>query len=312
MFDIDELYHLVMINLDLKSFRRFSCTCKLYYSKDNIQIIRELIERLTGFDTSTLNYDTLKRIYCLTYKTICSNGVTEKDNKIVGTNNNKLELVGGRVFVTGTNYYGQLGVINSRPKNEMIETLDNILDISTSNMLSAALSNDGKVYVFGTQYVERYIPTIVDGLDDVKQISVDTYLYALKNNGTVYVYGYDIDVPIIIDGLQDIVQITSGLNMILSLNKYGKIYTYNFPKRELATLDLDNIISVTIHSGCFFAIDIQGNVYGWGYLPSKNRLMVNTPNPRLLFTSNNVNEVGIYKDKITTKINHTLTQFMSF
>lgn len=295
MFDLDDLFYNIMIKLDWKTLNRFSQTCKQFYNKDKINIIREIVHKKSnGLIVSLYDYDILKRIYCLTDKTIydCGYiiGYLSNSDKIVGSYQHYLKLKDGKIYVSGTNNFGQLGMSNPRIVTETTLDIYNIIDIATSHNLSAALRNDGKVYIFGMMYVNKYPPTIINELNNIVQISMNKHLFALRNDGKVLKYGYSIKTPLIINGLNNIVQIFCG-NVLLALDNNGKVYKYNDTSIEM--LDLNNIISIFCYFDDCYVIDINGNVYDCN-------------EPRLLFQSDNINEVGVYGNNICFKVNNNV------
>src|SRR5205085_1974865 len=93
----------------------------------------------------------------------------------------------GIVFSFGNNINGQLGLGNNdliqlRPK--AIPNLNNIIQVATGWNHSLVLSSDGKVYSFGENQfgnlglgdnVNKNIPTLIQTLNNISQISAGTY-----------------------------------------------------------------------------------------------------------------------------------------
>src|SRR5260221_8766666 len=108
----------------------------------------------------------------------------------------------GNVYVWGGNDWGQLGLgIDESRKNEPTqnEKLKNIKKIATSNNHVLALSEDGHVYSFGSNFSgqlgtgdnnDKNIPVEVQGVDHIVDIAAGyKFSVAVKDDGTVWAWG---------------------------------------------------------------------------------------------------------------------------
>jgi alpha-tubulin suppressor-like RCC1 family protein len=112
----------------------------------------------------------------------------------------------GRVYATGWNDYGQLGVGNEAKKDEFTRTsnLSGATDIAAGYYHSIALTSNGKVYTAGWNYlgqlglgdsvVYKYGFAEVPSLSGVKAIAAGYYhSLALTNGGEIYATGSNTD-----------------------------------------------------------------------------------------------------------------------
>jgi alpha-tubulin suppressor-like RCC1 family protein len=111
----------------------------------------------------------------------------------------------GKVYATGLNYGGQLGLGDHTNHNTFTEVIGlndkNIIAISTGADHSLALSSEGKVYAAGDNYqgqlglgdnTDRNTFTEVTGLNDKNIIAISTnadHSLALSGSGKVYATG---------------------------------------------------------------------------------------------------------------------------
>jgi|HigsolmetaAR203D_1030402.scaffolds.fasta_scaffold00989_6 alpha-tubulin suppressor-like RCC1 family protein len=142
----------------------------------------------------------------------------------------------GSVWTWGSNEGGTLGVpdIATYTYNPVqVTSLTGVQSISSGKEHTIALKEDGTVWTWGRNTYGQLgvgqdvdaskTPVQVPGLVDVKAISAG-YLYsvALKNDGTVWVWGRSLDIfgvdsgsiftPVKIEGLEDVVHIEAGGN----------------------------------------------------------------------------------------------------
>ncbi|MGA9140479.1 MAG: hypothetical protein WBZ29_09660, partial [Methanocella sp.] len=154
----------------------------------------------------------------------------------------------------GKYYYGRLG---SKSETELIETpfrvddMDNVKQISLAHVHGMFLKNDGTVWAWGNNYFGELgsgtasndpytdtvvIPPVKASISDVKQISCQgDHNLALKNDGSVWWWGYPIDgksivgknavpTPTKINGLNDVIDISTGLFYCVVLKKDGSVW----------------------------------------------------------------------------------------
>jgi alpha-tubulin suppressor-like RCC1 family protein len=113
----------------------------------------------------------------------------------------------GTVWAWGNNHWGQGANTNENGRPQRVGTLvprfRNLIAVSGGEFISAAVKDDGTVWVWGnnnnglygdgTNILDNWEsnkPRIIPGLNDVVQISAGVYhIAALKRDGTVWVWG---------------------------------------------------------------------------------------------------------------------------
>jgi len=168
----------------------------------------------------------------------------------------------GSVYAWGNNQSGQLGdgtsnpgwfgdppVANDRSVAAVIPGLNHILAISAGFYFSAALTDEGQVYCWGSNIngqvgdgttVDRLVPTLalVDGVVSIS--SHGAHVLALKGNGEVWSWGSNYSgelgngstvnnpVPAEIAGLPPIIEIAGGGAMSMARDAVGHVWTWGY------------------------------------------------------------------------------------
>lgn len=149
----------------------------------------------------------------------------------------------GQVYFSGYNDYGQLGIGNIEWEGgeQLHPYLTQIVSIAVGNNFSLALNNQGQVYGFGDNNNgqlglgdnnDRDMPTLISGLNNIVQIVSNEIMSALlTNNGHVYISGSTFEnnmTPILISGLNDIIKMSIFSDILLALNDQGQVYMYYY------------------------------------------------------------------------------------
>ena len=150
-----------------------------------------------------------------------------------GCNHSLLVNGDGKVYVIGSNKYGQLGLgdDHTRVVAKLNPNLNNIVSVSAGYDYSLALTNDGHVYSFGSNIFGRaglgnldstFIPIIIPDMENIAyMLTAEICSAFLTIHGCIYLSGHKIDrSPILIRNIDNIVQISAchGGQLILSGN----------------------------------------------------------------------------------------------
>ncbi|GAE90363.1 BNR repeat protein [Acetivibrio straminisolvens JCM 21531] len=157
----------------------------------------------------------------------------------------------GTVYAWGYNYYGQLG--DGTNNNSLIPIkvngLFDVKDIFASKYNSIVLKSDGTVWAwgsnsygllgYGTINEISYVPVQVKDLSDVNAIaSKYGHNLALKNDGTVWAWGYNSNgqlgndtlinsyVPVKVKALTDVTYIEAGAYHSLAQKSDGTVWAW--------------------------------------------------------------------------------------
>jgi hypothetical protein len=143
----------------------------------------------------------------------------------------------GYVYSFGNNEYGQLGnsslLSNSQPV--VVNGLNNIYKVFTTNTQSFCLTKDGKVYYFGENNKSVLtVPTLIKDLNNIADISIGNKTYFLDYDGKVFTY---CDNQLITyDELKCIVKIYSNENSVMFISKHGSFHVINNNNRKKYTI----------------------------------------------------------------------------
>jgi alpha-tubulin suppressor-like RCC1 family protein len=259
-----------------------------------VPILRENINQNTRMDLSRYNMNQLINICRRLSKS--KRGLI---NQISAGASSLVLTIDGYVYSFGRNRWGQLGHSDNHDRYipEIIESLGdfNIIQVSQKEGSSAVLTSYGEVLTFGSNRfgqlghgdnIDKNIPTMINNLDDVVQISMGKHcLLSLTNDGKVYITGnkyilgdrnitlYPIQVP----GLNNIIQISAGDGQLISLGADNKVYVIGSNRhgqlglgdnvdRNFPTLipNLNDIILVSSGLSHTLALNKMGQVYAFG------------------------------------------------
>jgi alpha-tubulin suppressor-like RCC1 family protein len=207
----------------------------------------------------------------------------------------------GKVYATGQNRYGQLGLGDSEygiGRDELTEVSSlsgkKITAIAAGGEHSLALDKDGKVYAAGYNYngqlglgdsregTNRAFFTEVSSLSGKKIIAIAagaSHSLAMTSDGKVYAAGYNhygqLGLGDTIDRARftevsslsgkKITAIAAGGEHSLALAKDGKVYKADGVFYEVTLPDGADIAAIAAGGGHFLALDIDGTVYARGY-----------------------------------------------
>lgn len=173
----------------------------------------------------------------------------------------------GNLYGWGTDYYGELGVGSSQDeKDTPVKNpyLSNVKQIVAKTWFAAALTQDGKVFMWGqnsggvltTENGYESIPVQIEGLDTIISIdSGDEYMIALDRDGNVYTWGKNAEgelgdgttqsrrIPQKVSGLSDIIAIAAGSKTAFALAKDGTLYGWGDNSDHLISKENETIIA---------------------------------------------------------------------
>ena len=173
----------------------------------------------------------------------------------------------GQVYAFGDNSDGHLGLGDT--KNINIPTLIkdllvNIIQVSIGFSHTLALTHNGQVYAFGSNFYGQlgfkkdvsnaYIPTLIPNLNNIVKISAGKdHSLVLTDNGQVYAFGLNrygqLGVGfdyfnfglVLIPEFNNIVEISAGYKYSLIMTDDGKVYGFGSNKRgRLGLGDYEN------------------------------------------------------------------------
>lgn len=239
----------------------------------------------------------------MTFSSVSSNAQTPDIVMVSAGNANSLALLSdGSLWAWGSNFYGLMGndsiiqVANPLPKKVPVS---NVSAISTSENNAAALKEDGTVWIWGScgngelgngsQDVNVFtsIPTKAY-ISNVKVISVGSYyIVALKDDGTVWVWGYNRDgrlgddtksdkpFPSHVIGLKNITDVKAYAFHALAIDDRGNVWTWGCNMTGVGPNSTNDIITPervpisnvkAISAGAFHSLALKddGTVWAWG------------------------------------------------
>jgi RHS repeat-associated protein len=171
---------------------------------------------------------------------------------VAGGNNHGLLLDGdGRVWATGSNSQGQLGVGGSvsstlSPLQVAVDDKATVVGIEAGQDVSSAITAEGALLVWGRHRLggstaSSDVPLEVEGLPPVRQLAVGgLHLLALSESGTVWAWGANFSgqlgdgstststVPKQVVGLTDVVAVAAGFEHSLAVRADGTVWAWGF------------------------------------------------------------------------------------
>jgi len=239
----------------------------------------------------------------MAFSSVCSNAQTPGIVAASAGHANSLALLSdGSLWAWGSNFYGLIGndsiiqVANPLPEKVPIS---NVSAISTSENNVAVLKEDGTVWIWGScgygelgdgsQGVKVFtsIPTKAY-ISNVKAISVGSYyIVALKDDGTVWVWGYNQDgrlgdgtksdklFPTRVTGLKNITDVKAYAFHALAIDDRGNVWTWGYNTTSVGPNSTNDIITPervpisnvkAISAGAFHSLALKddGTVWAWG------------------------------------------------
>ncbi|MDR2639706.1 MAG: hypothetical protein LBC09_07725, partial [Helicobacteraceae bacterium] len=164
----------------------------------------------------------------------------------------------GKVYATGDNRFGQLGLGHTRNRDRFTEASSlkgkKIIAIAAGAVHTFALNSDGKVYAAGDsgygqlgvgdkKYRNKFVA--VSSLNDKKIVAIATGGYhslALAKDGRLY---------------------AAGLNEVGQLGLDDRTDRYQFT--EVSSFSGKKIIAIAAEAACSFTFDSDGRLYAAGY-----------------------------------------------
>jgi hypothetical protein len=148
--------------------------------------------------------------------------------------------------------------------------LNNVTQLCGGEKHYLALHTDGTVTLGGDTSGVIGVPYDLQSV--VKVACGNLYSLALKSDGTLVRLGQtemgEIGIP---DNLADIVDIAAGNSHAMALRSDGRVLSWNNVARTagevLQPSNMRNIVEISASADAYsqFALDVDGNLYGWGY-----------------------------------------------
>jgi alpha-tubulin suppressor-like RCC1 family protein len=149
-------------------------------------------------------------------------------------------------------------------------SLNNVTQICGGEKHYLALHTDGTLTLGGD--TSGLIGVPYDLRSVVKVACGNLYSLALKSDGTLVRLGQtemgEIGIP---DNLADIVDIAAGNSHAMALRSDGRVLSWNNVSRTAGEIlqpsNMRNIVEIAASADTYsqFALDVDGNLYGWGY-----------------------------------------------
>jgi alpha-tubulin suppressor-like RCC1 family protein len=272
----------------LSDVRNFQTELDLYKSN-------QLLNKMETYNPLLLQADENS----VTYAGNVDNNITI--NNLIPSLNKSEEYVGQFVIVNGQLIYKGVDKYKQEWAKE-IDVNNAVINISLSNNNVVAQMKDGTVMAWGQNnygqlgdgtIIDKYVPTLVSGLTNVKQIAFSSSNYftaALLDNGTVMMWGrnnygqlgigtsVDRNVPTLIPGLANVKQVEAsnyhtvallndGTVMTWGRNNYGQLGDGTTVNKNVPTLvpGLTNVKKVFVGTYCTVVLLNDGTVMTWGY-----------------------------------------------
>lgn len=292
LFDLPaELILRIIFLLDVKSIllvRLLDKSFNDFHVKEILTILRFVLNRLTGFNTSQYSLEDLNNL-----SKLLSADISAGDKHSLVLNSK------GDVYSFGMNNLGQLGIENNDADEHypvFIPDLKECHKIYAIYHSSFALINDGKLYVIGDIVEGNYrninninkmavagntvilmtklgeVCVSVLGLsfdfeiisDKVIDITVNNYgYYLLNSNGSIECFGHHYGVQI---NLPNIIKIASDEFGFAAITSDGNVFwansTMNITKMTLLAQLID-IVDISINETYALALDANNKVYVW-------------------------------------------------
>lgn len=219
------------------------------------------------------------------------NGLSSVIKVAVCTTSTLALRVDSTVWAWGDNLHGQLGNGNNTDSNipVQVSSLNGVIAIAGGVYHSLALKNDGTVWAWGeNEYGElgignntyySNIPVQVSSLTGVIAIAGGgTHAsMALKNDGTVWEWGYSSNVPIQVSALNGVIAIAGGDSHSLALKNDGIVWAWgnNYDGQlgngtnissasPVKVSSLNSIIAISGGYSHSLALKNDGTVWAWG------------------------------------------------
>lgn len=163
---------------------------------------------------------------------------------------------------------------------EMVYGLDRVIEVSAGNKYTLALQSDGTVWSWGetrtgneeSVYIEN--PVQVEELTDIKKVSAayDGLCLALKGDGTVWAWENGIALqtgvkPSLIEGLSNIVDIAAENYYSFAIDKDGEVWGWaeNRGGMPEKVSGISDVIDISAGLSHILALKKDGTVWIWKY-----------------------------------------------
>jgi alpha-tubulin suppressor-like RCC1 family protein len=195
----------------------------------------------------------------------------------------------GTVFAWGSNYFGQVGDIESTLRPAPVQGLEVVVAIAAGGETSLAVLHDGSVFVWGFQAHAQTglrTPARMDGISDVVAIAAgNDHVVAVKRDGTAWSWGNNSEGqlgdgttrasgrPVIVKGLSGVIQVACGWKRSLALDSTGQLWAWgdtmsSGSRTPVRNPNLADILDIGAGRSQFVAVTKQGIVYTWRQIGS--------------------------------------------
>lgn len=161
----------------------------------------------------------------------------------------------GTLWGWGLNDCGQLGVGITKYQSTPVKIMDNVASVSAASSSSMAIKTDGTLWAWGLNdygrlgdgtIEDRYTPVKV--MDNVAAVSLGGFgAIAIKTDGTLWVWGWNAN---------DRLGIGRGGNVTLADNTTCQTVPVKL---------MDNVVAVEASGYAYYAIKMDGTLWGWGW-----------------------------------------------